>query len=214
MTPKPYYQDDLVTIYHGDCLEITEWLEADVLITDPPYGIGWKQGENKAAKSKARKGIQNDSDTFYRDSVLSLWTPRTYLVFGSWRAGFPPHRQVLVWKKAPDSGVVGSVTGMRLDTELVFLGGEWPKRNAQRSSVFSTPRGLASYYAGHPHSKPTALLGDLISVSPLGTIADPFAGSGSTLVAAKSLGRKAIGVEIEEKYCEIAAKRCAQDYLF
>ena len=209
---KPYYQDDLVTLYHGDCLEVSEWLEADVLVTDPPYGIAWKTGDNKRAKSKAHAGIANDHDTSFRDRALELWGEKPGVVFGSWRAAFPQARQVLVWRKPVDAGVVGSVTGYRLDTELIFLTGSWPKRNSSRSSVLETSGGKNSYLNGHPHAKPVSLMASLLDGID-GVVADPFAGSGSTLVAASLLGRRAIGVELDERYCELIAKRLAQQPL-
>lgn len=205
-----YYQDDLVTLYHGDCREITAWLDADVLVTDPPYGIGWKKGENKKALSKAHLGIQNDHDTTARDKVLELWGDRPGMVFGSWRAPAPECKQTLVWQKPADAGVVGSVTGFRNDTELIFLTGTWPRRTNVSSSVFRTRGGMHAYLNGHPHAKPVTLLEALILHCPPGMVADPFAGSGSTLRAAKNLGRKAIGVEIDERYCEVIAKRLDQ----
>lgn len=208
----PYYQDEQVTLFLGDCLEITDWLDADVLLTDPPYGIGWRIGQNDAAKSKAHEGIVNDEDTTVRDAALSLWgNERPSVVFGSFRAPFPSAIvQTLVWKKPVDAGLVGSTTGYRTDAELIFLRGPHTRRNASRSSVIESRCGMARYRSGHPHAKPPAVLEQLISWLPPGAIADPFAGSGSTLVAARNLGRKAIGVEIEERYAEIIAKRLDQ----
>ena len=217
---EPYYSDDRVTLYHGDCREVTEWLAADVLVTDPPYGIGWSIGNHPKRGSVAHAGIQNDRDTTCRDDAIRLWmqpydlTPtRPGIIFGSWAAPFPAHTgHPLVWRKPADSGVIGSTTGYRRDTELIFLVGTWPKRSAERSSVLATDVGMGAYLNGHPHAKPLGLMGRLIEWTS-GTIADPFAGSGSTLVAAKQLGRHAIGVELEERYCEVIAKRLAQDVL-
>jgi DNA modification methylase len=206
----PYYADDLVTLYHGDCLEVTEWLSADVLVTDPPYGIAWSlHGEHRKAKSKGHVGIQNDGDTSHRDRVLKAWGDRPGVVFGSWKAPAPKAVQTLVWRKPSDAGVIGSVTGFRFDTELIFLTGKWPKRNAMWSSVLTTDAGKASYLVGHPHGKPVPLMQKLVDVTE-GVVCDPFAGAGTTLVAAASLGRRVIGVELDERYCEIASKRLSQ----
>lgn len=214
----PYYEDDFVTLYHGDSLTNHVWLDADVLVTDPPYGIAWSKGQNNATGSTAHAGIQNDADTSVRDAVLQWW--RDYnddmpvIAFGSFRAPFPRDvKQTLVWRKPIDAGVVGSTTGYRTDTELVFLLGSHPKRPPKRSSVLTTDGGVAAYRNGHPHSKPLRLLQELLEWTE-GVVADPFAGSGSTLFAAKLLGRKAIGVELDERYCEVAAKRLSQDTLF
>ena len=211
---KPYYQDDAVTLYHGDCREVTEWLAADVLVTDPPYGIAWRKGQNNAAKSTAHAGIQNDGDTSIRDAALTAWGDRPAVVFGSFRAPFPANvKQTLVWRKPIDAGVVGSTTGYRTDTELIFLLGRHVQRPPMRSSVLTTDGGVAGYRTEHPHSKPVSLLGRLIEWTE-GVVADPFAGSGASLLAAKYLGRKAVGVELHEPYCELIAKRLSQDTLF
>lgn len=207
----PYYQDNYVTLYHGDCLaEHLEWLGADVLVTDPPYGIGWSKNLNRSGKTYAHAGIQNDQDTSARDGALGAWAGKPAISFGSFRAPFPVNvKQTLIWQKPVDAGIVGSSTGYRTDAELIFLTGEHPKRPPSRSSVIPTLGGANAYRNGHPHAKPVALLEHLIEWT-TGTVADPFAGSGSTLVAAKNLGRKAIGVELEEKYCEQAARRLSQ----
>ena len=73
---KPYYQDELVTLYHGDALEVTEWLSADVLVTDPPYGIAWKAGalnDKRDVRAQSEQSIASDEDTGVRDAALDLW---------------------------------------------------------------------------------------------------------------------------------------------
>ena len=205
-----YYEDEYVQLHLGDCRAIRGWTRADVLITDPPYGISWKISTNRRARSKAHAGIINDEDTTVRDAALAIWGDRPAAIFGSWRAPAPSGvKQTLVWRKPVDAGVVGSVTGFRNDTELIFLTGPWPKRNAERSSVLTTDVGMHTYLNGHPHAKPVAVMSTLIEMTS-GVIADPFAGSGSTLVAARNLGRRAIGVEEDEAYCELIVKRLAQ----
>lgn len=224
----PYYADDAVTLYHGDCREITEWLAADVLVTDPPYGIAWStgrvgrysNGRNRHGTSYAHKGIAGDDDTAARDAALALWATRPAIVFGA--LTLPPPagtRQVAIYRKPPDAGARGTHAGFRRDIEAINLVGPWPSGIGGRSSILATsapaigsPSGVAARY-GHPHAKPLDVMETLIDACPPGVIADPFAGAGSTLVAARNLGRRAIGVEVDERYCEAAARRLAQDAL-
>lgn len=216
----PYYADDWVTIWHGDCREMLPSLSADVVVTDPPYGIGWASNgggrKGKMRWTRNHPGIAGDADTSVRDAALSLTAPAPAMVFGSFRAPFPAEtRQVLIYQKSADAGLVGSVTGFRADIEAIFLVGPWPTRTCRWSSVIKSSTGLQRLQAvtGHPHTKPVDVMARLIEACPPGVVLDPFAGSGSTLVAAKSLGRRSIGVEIEERYCEVAANRCRQEVL-
>lgn len=214
MVSEPYYADDRVTLYLGDCREVTEWLAADVLVTDPPYGISWSVPAYNGGREHA--GIANDSDLAARDYVLDAWGhERPAVVFGSPIAELPHGvKQTLVWQKPPDSGIFGAVGGWRRDWEAIYLLGAWSRIPARRSGVIRSTGSLTAHANGvHPHAKPPALIETLIEPCPPGVIADPFAGSGSTLIAARNLGRYAIGVEIEERYAEIIALRLAQDCL-
>jgi site-specific DNA-methyltransferase (adenine-specific) len=219
----PYYEDDLVTLYLGDSLKVTPWLEAGVLVSDPPYGRAWQQGDSHAkhVMSDRHRGIAGDESTETRDRALDLWgTGRPALIFGDLMLAPPAGtKQVLVYRKPSNAGTRGCMGGYRRDLEAVYLVGKWASSlNARRSSLLSTkertqgnpssPQGRF----GHPHAKPIDVMCELIRHTE-GVIADPFAGSGSTLVAVKLLGRKGIGVELDEAHCEMAARRLAHDVL-
>jgi site-specific DNA-methyltransferase (adenine-specific) len=221
----PYYQDELVTLFHGDCREITEWLGADVLVCDPPYGRAWRQSQLKNLKRRVHQdnrhaGIQGDTTTGLRDAILDMWGLRPAVLLGDLML-VPPTgtKQVGVFRKPPDAGVRGATAGVRRDVEAVYLVGPWPSGLGGRSSVFVTnspvqgsEHGVSARY-GHPHAKPVDLMSELIGLAE-GSVADPTCGAGSTLVAAKALGRPCIGVELEEKYCERAAARLSTPDLF
>ena len=221
---KPYYQDDLVTLYHGDCLELADvWTVADVLVTDPPYGINAesKQGSQRRAGRKTEQSrrvnpISGDLSVAVRDSALIAWGEKPRVVFGSWRAPRPePVDHRLIWhKKGMGPGPLCS-SFMIQDEEIYITGKGFIRTSPPMRSVIETtePRqGAAGPAAtiGHPTPKPIGLMELLIGRCLPGVIADPFAGSGATLLAARNLGRAAIGVELEERYCEIIAKRLSQ----
>lgn len=218
-----YYQDESVTLHHGDCLEIADWLDADVLVTDPPYGIGWSRGANLKRNpnyGQAHEGIENDHDTGARDNALTAWGDGPALVFGSLAAKYPNDwKRMLVFAKPLHAGLIGSRMPWRRNWEPVFVLGMWPDQTPEHSAVIHTRQVAASGYSGyatktgHPHTKPLDVMEELLEACPPGIVADPFAGSGSTLVAARNLGRKAIGVELEERYCELIAKRLSQGVL-
>ena len=215
----PYYQDDFVKLYHGDCLtEHREWLDADVLVTDPPYGMGYSGFGGRKGEPRRRTGplaIAGDLDPGIRDDVLAAWGGRPALVFGTWRIPRPPRtRQVIVWDKSANGPGMGAldVPWGPSHEEVYVLGSGWVgKRGGSVYAVKPLTSGDAGR-PGHPTPKPIGLMERLISHTE-GTIADPFAGSGATLLAAKNLGRKAIGIELEERYCEITANRLSQDVL-
>ena len=210
---EPYYSDDLVTLYHGDCLEIDEWPKADVLVTDPPYGITAGRLGSHQWKQQVHADVDWDRIEL-RDWALDLWGDRPRAVFGSpknWQSA-PEYRGVpLIWDKG-DSPRMGDHTWPFGSTyELIWLRGNGWKGHRRSSVIRQVPpdnaRTALTRTIDHPTPKPVALMEVLISYAPPGVIADPFAGSGSTLVAAVNQGRKAIGVELEERYCEIIARR-------
>jgi DNA modification methylase len=197
--PDPYYQDDHVTIYHGDCLDVIDVVEFDVVVTDPPYGTN------------------NDDlhgDSYFPYDVLDGEVPT--VAFGSARnmvetiRGFrtPPHR-VMVWAPAFRAGSQRADNIVyKFDPIYVWHPTKTEMGAAPWDDVFQQHLGRTSSIF-----KPVPMMRELCQVVPSGVILDPFMGSGTTLRAAKDLGRKAIGVEIEERYCEIAAQRCAQEVL-
>jgi DNA modification methylase len=213
----PYYADDAVTLYHGDCREVTAWLEADVLVTDPPYGIAWRAGglhSTRGIRQNATQSIVSDEDTSARDDVLTAWGDRPAVVFGSWRKARPSgttHR--LIWHKKGRHPGVSPAAIFPNDEEIYLVGAGWVGKPMASVMTTSEQRALQPSIIGHPTPKPVGLMQRLIIKCPPGVIADPFAGSGATLLAARAEGRKSIGVEIDESYCELIAKRLSQGVL-
>lgn len=191
---KPYYERDGITIYHGDCREELSNLSFDVVLTDPPYGIRYRQPRKCAGRQSLRG---DEAWTFERPQV-------PFVVWGANNTSGYSDCGWLVWDKA------------RYGADL-FGDGELAATNAARGvRIFENPwnrNHRVGWLGVHPTEKPVGLMTWCLGFLPPGLVLDPFCGAGSTLLAARELGRRAIGIEIEERYCEIAAKRLAQGVL-
>lgn len=238
---KPYYEHAGITIYHADCREILPQLsKADAVIADPPYGettcawdlrchgwsllvksdclwcfgsfrffvenlnefAGWKFAQDVIWEKQNGSGFTSDRFNRVHETVTQWYR-------GDWSAQFHlvPNVQLLQWKpshrvtrrgETPHRSSIGSAPwnddGSRLCRSVIYA------KNSHRASL-------------HPTQKPVALLDKIVSYSvpESGAAVDPFMGSGTTLIAAKNLGRRAVGIEIDERYCEIAVQRLSQE---
>lgn len=213
----PWYDEDGITIYHGDCHQLDAWdIAGAVMVTDPPYGMAHRSGMDGAFGDCA---IAGDQDTTIRDAILERWAPRPALVFGRWSVSRPTGtRQVLTWDKGDALGMGDLTLPWKPSTEEIYVLGTGFTGRRNVGAVIRC-QGIGPYQQArgerfHPTQKPVSVMAHLIEkCPPLAPIADPFMGSGSTLVAAKRVGRRAIGVELEERYCEIAVRRLAQGAL-
>ena len=248
---KPYYDQDGITIYHGDCREVLPGLNEnsiDMVFTDPPYGHNNNDGDlihnrekalgyKGAKKSFPGRPILNDSPEDAAKIIVFLFSESPRLLkhgccccccccgggpdpqFARWSLLMDEHlefKQLVVW----DKGGLGMGWHYRRNYECVLVGtknGAPCKWNGghNTSNVLRIAK-IIPQEDEHPTIKPVALGAFFIRLhsDPGDLILDHFMGSGTTLVAAKQLGRRAIGIEIEEKYCEVAVRRLAQGALF
>lgn len=205
--PTPYYQDDYVTLYHADCREVLPLLEpVDLVLTDPPYGIerfakGFGTTRFKGYGAD-KKGIEWDKAPNV-DFFEMLLSKSVYsIIWGMNYFELPKTEHFLVWyKHQPVDNFA--------DAEIAWT-------NLKRTKVFDYSIHLHNQrkFGGHPTEKPVELMRWCIKLAgKLNTILDPFVGSGTTLRAAKDMGIRAIGIEREEQYCEVAANRLRQEVL-
>lgn len=221
---KPYYERDGITIYHGDCREILPGLVADALVTDPPYGVSL--GSHKAA-SETRSGYlvksgylsYDDTDENLRSIVvpsiiaaLQCVNGRGIVFCAGNKIGAFPEPSCVGGVYLP-AGCGRTRWGFQNLSLCMFYGVAPDLKNGARATVIV---GTASAEPSiHPCPKPLAWMTWAVGLASCDgeTVLDPFMGSGTTLVAARDMRRRAIGIEIEERYCEVAAKRLAQNVL-
>ena len=201
---EPYYERDGITIYHGDCREIMPELPAvDLLLTDPPYGLGDKWGSASKTWGNGRLWRGNPGWDVLAEFAVGYFIRNKSIVWGGNYYALPPTNSWLIWDKMQKH--------TSSEAEMAWTNLPQPVRVFRMSRVEA--------YCGHerkmhPTQKPLDLMRWCLGFTDANTILDPFMGSGTTLVAAKLECRQAIGIELEERYCEIAAKRLAQGVLF
>jgi hypothetical protein len=217
--PKPYYEEDGITIYNADCRDILPHLpKVDLVLTDPPYGIRADRDAHKKSGAVLGHGHRRVARRVYPTSdwdrerpspktletVISAATHA--IIWGGNYFGLAPSTKWLVWDKLNAGNDFA-------DCELAWTnlaGGIRLRRHLWHGMA----REHSEVRFDHPTQKPLGLIAwAMAQVGDCNTILDPFMGSGTTLVAAKNLGRRAIGIEIEEKYCAIAVQRLAQEVL-
>lgn len=215
---KPYYEQDGITIYHGDCRDILPTLdEIDVVLTDPPYGIDGGRGMGAIReRGKYAGGFVDDTENIRTVVVpiIEKCIERARCVVvtpGNRNFGMYPQPQSFGAFYQP--AAVGLQSFGNLDAQPIFYyGTAGGGRMGKPCSYVLTEQPEAN---GHPCPKPLRAWRKLLAnvSEPNQTVLDPFMGSGTTLRAAKDLGRKAIGIELNERYCEIAVNRLRQGVL-
>lgn len=211
---RPYYEHAGITIYHGDCREILSTVTGvAAIVTDPPYGINWAPRVNH----RAEKQLWVDDETF--DPSQCLAVGRFHLFWGAqyFANRLPISESWLTWVKRPLHCDFSQDKRSYATTELA-----WCDFGCKSAFVMHVWDGgmragnIQNRTFCHPSQKPLEVMSWCLSRLPEyeGSICDPYAGSGTTLVAAKERGLQAIGIELEERYCEIAAKRLRQEVLF
>lgn len=209
---KPYYSEDGITIWHGDCREILPTLElVDLVLTDPPYGMDYQS----AWRTEWQRKPKIQGDKAFPKWVFDLKPRIASLIFCRWDnlPEIPMPTSFIVWDKCRHGmGDLEHEFGRQWEAVAFYPmeGHRFVRRPVDIIRAPCTP----PLSLLHPNEKPVEVLTPLIQAhDETALILDPFMGSGTTLRAAKDLGRKAIGIELEEKYCEIAANRLSQQVL-
>lgn len=239
---KPYYQDDWSTIYHGDAIDVLEQLSSvDLFFTSPPYNLGTSTGGGMYAGSLAAADLaggyasyddarpQHVYDAWQGLAVASMWqalSPNGAIFYNhkpriqSGRVILPtdygrnlPVRQIVIWDRGTGMNFSESFFLPKSEWIVIWARDQWRLRDRSTSEHGDVWRIPPETCSDHPAPFPLALPKRAIAATSAALVCDPFMGSGTTLRAAKDLSRKSIGIELDERYCEIAAKRLAQEVL-
>lgn len=221
--PKPYYEDEFAVLYNCDCFDILTRLSADHLITDPPYSAQTHRlhKQTRTAKPDGGKRLDLNFESISEASLRRLlttvnvyrWAVMTLddVLAASLRLDTPDYWRFARFGAWLKPGSIPQMSGNKpaMGWEPVVVlhhtGSKMRWRGGGRDAVWRYP----VRHGAHPTEKPLPLYRSFVGLftDPGETILDPFAGSGTTLVAAKGLGRYSIGIEIDPKFCEMIAQR-------
>jgi site-specific DNA-methyltransferase (adenine-specific) len=209
--PKPYYEHAGIQIFHGDCREILPGLDFDWISTDPPYGINHAtnyRGRSKLALCKDYIPVHGDAEPFDPLWLIALNKPTLLWGANHYASLLPSESGWLVWDKERPHDLDQATAELAWTN---FVKGVRVFRHLWHGMLRASKDAIV-----HPTQKPEALHKWCFALrwTPPGIVIDPYMGSASLLRAAKDVGRRAIGIEIEERYCEIAAQRLSQEVLF
>lgn len=227
----PYYSDESVTLYHGDARDVLPELarnSVDLLLTDPPYGMGYGgdtaggAGANNVAADGVRQGVRVIRQVLFETAPL-LKSDAHLMMFCHWNSwpdfydalsGYATMRNALIWHKA--AGSTGNILANYIrDYEVILYAARGSRDilgDGRYTSILTGYPTVPPAQRDHPTQKPVGLLRHIAArhCPAGGLVLDPFAGAGSTLLAASELGMRSIGVEMDEAYCESAARRLDQ----
>lgn len=215
----PYYKDYErgISIYHGDCRKILpqlKWSYPDeskrLTLTDPPYGIDYDTSHEKYKNGIARRKVEGDAEEYDPAPILALGGKMIVWGGNCFSARLPNSKSWLVWcKTARDDANI-----RQSDIELAWTNCVGRSRIFHHLWIGAYKASESGEKAMHPNQKPVKLLRWCISLVPgISFVIDPYLGSGTTLVAAKLQGKGGIGIEVDERYCETAARRLEQGVL-
>jgi len=221
---KPYYQDSAVTIYHGDCREVVTTLDGTV-VTDPPYNIGYHY-EGYADKMPEAEYLEMLCSVCRAPSVILHYTEDLFKI--AFAMKIPPSRVVAWVYPSNTARQWRGISWFGCLPDFTKDGQEYrnptDKRIAERILrgerarlydwwEINQVKNVGEEKTDHPCQIPLEVMTRILRITDAEVFIDPFAGSGTTGRAAKDLGRKAVLIEREEKYCEIAARRMGQEVL-
>ena len=222
---RPYFESGGIVLYHGDCMDVMRELSdgcVHAVVTDPPYNAinrpsSGLRSFDKGSADSAPVDIPKLTTEFWRLATESFYVWCSDEQYTDWTMafkGFGATTRICAWWKTNPSPMNGESLWLSALELCVFA----RKANATFNLHCAHPvwrEAVEPKDWGHPTPKPVSLMERqiLASLPEGGSLLDPFAGSGSTLVAAKNLGRHAIGIELEERYCEIVAQRLSQEVL-
>jgi len=212
------FEDMINKVHCADCLEFMKQIpdkSIDLIVTDPPYGFGRFKGDEKESFMEVIKKAFIECKRVLKDGAWAFVFTGTGEIKNLLNAVCLDYQRML-WLYKPNDCTF-PYRGWLLKSEAIalFSNGKpiaLTERNPYKNDVYMDYKERSEWVSGHPTIKPKWIVEDLCLRTD-GIILDPFLGSGTTAVAAKELGRRFIGIEISEKYCEIANRRLQQEYL-